>query len=36
MTSQDADTLCYNFGINPFVPAGKAIFDEVEAAVETP
>jgi len=32
-TSADADFICYNNGINPFIPEGKAIFEEVEAAI---
>lgn len=34
-TLDDADCICYNNGINPFIPAGKAIFEEVEAAIIT-
>ena len=30
---EDANWICYNNGINPYIPAGKAIFDEVEAAI---
>ena len=30
---ESADYICYNNGINPYIPAGKAIFDEVEAAI---
>jgi glutaminase len=33
-TPEDADFICYNNGINPFIPAGKEIFEEVEAAIE--
>ena len=32
-TLEDADCICYNNGINPYIPAGKAIFEEVEAAI---
>ncbi|MGA1713679.1 MAG: hypothetical protein ACO4CS_20535 [bacterium] len=32
-TPADADFICYNNGINPFIPEGKAIFEEVEAAI---
>ena len=32
-TPADADSICYNNGINPFIPEGKAIFEEVEAAI---
>jgi len=32
-TPADADFICYNNGINPFIPKGKAIFEEVEAAI---
>ena len=32
-TLDDADYICYNNGINPYIPAGKAIFAEVEAAI---
>lgn len=32
-TLDDADCICYNNGINPYIPAGKAIFAEVEAAI---
>ena len=32
-TLEDADCICYNNGINPYIPAGKAIFAEVEAAI---
>ena len=34
-TRDDAEYLCYNNGINPFIPAGKEIFEEVEAAIAT-
>ena len=34
-TLDDADCICYNNGINPFIPAGKEIFEEVEAAIIT-
>jgi len=34
-TLDDADCICYNNGINPFIPAGKSIFEEVEAAIIT-
>ena len=34
-TRENADYICYNNGINPYIPAGKAIFEEVEAAIET-
>ena len=34
-TRENADYICYNNGINPYTPAGKAIFEEVEAAIET-
>ena len=34
-TLEDAHWICYNNGINPYIPAGKAIFDEVEAAIAT-
>ena len=30
---EDASWICYNNGINPYIPAGKAIFEEVEAAI---
>ena len=30
---EDANWICYNNGINPYIPAGKAIFEEVEAAI---
>ena len=30
---EDANCICYNNGINPYIPAGKAIFEEVEAAI---
>ena len=33
-TRENADYICYNNGINPYIPAGKAIFEEVEAAIE--
>ena len=33
-TPEDADFICYNNGINPFIPAGKEIFEEIEAAIE--
>jgi glutaminase len=33
-TPEDADFICFNNGINPFIPAGKEIFEEVEAAIE--
>ena len=33
-TLDDADCICFNNGINPFIPAGKEIFEEVEAAIE--
>ena len=32
---EDANWICYNNGINPYIPAGKAIFEEVEAAIAT-
>ena len=32
---ENADYICYNNSINPFIPAGKAIFEEVEAAIAT-
>ena len=32
---ENADYICFNNGINPYIPAGKAIFEEVEAAIET-
>ena len=32
---ENADYICFNNGINPFIPAGKEIFEEVEAAIET-
>ena len=31
---ENADFICFNNGINPFIPAGKEIFEEVEAAIE--
>ena len=31
---ENADYICFNNGINPFIPAGKEIFEEVEAAIE--
>ena len=31
---ENADYICYNNGINPYVPAGREIFEEVEAAIE--
>ncbi len=34
-TTEDAEWICYNNGINPFIPAGKEIFEEVEAAIAT-
>ena len=34
-TAEDAEWICYNNGINPFIPAGKEIFEEVEAAIAT-
>ena len=34
-TPEDAHWICYNNGINPYIPAGKAIFEEVEAAIAT-
>ena len=34
-TLEDAHWICYNNGINPYIPAGKAIFEEVEAAIAT-
>ena len=34
-TRENADFICFNNGINPFIPAGKEIFEEVEAAIET-
>ena len=30
---ESADYICFNNGINPYIPAGKAIFEEVEAAI---
>ena len=33
-TRENADHICYNNGINPYIPAGKEIFEEVEAAIE--
>ena len=33
-TPEDAHWICYNNGINPYIPAGQAIFEEVEAAEE--
>ena len=32
---EDANWICYNNGINPYIPAGKEIFEEVEAAIAT-
>ena len=32
-TPEDAHWICYNNGINPYIPAGKAIFEEIEAAI---
>ena len=32
---EDANWICYNNGINPYIPTGKAIFEEVEAAIAT-
>ena len=32
-TLDDADYICYTNGINPYIPAGQAIFAEVEAAI---
>ena len=34
-TPEDAHWICYNNGINPYIPAGQAIFEEVEAAIAT-
>lgn len=31
---ENADYICFNNGINPFIPAGKEIFEEVGAAIE--
>tara|TARA_B100001094_G_C17998003_1_gene703671 strand:- start:530 stop:922 length:393 start_codon:yes stop_codon:yes gene_type:complete len=32
---ENADYICFNNGINPYIPAGKEIFEEVEAAIAT-
>lgn len=32
---EDANWICYNNGINPYIPAGKEILEEVEAAIAT-
>ena len=32
---ENADYICFNNGINPYIPSGKEIFEEVEAAIAT-
>jgi len=33
LTFEDADFICYNFGINPYISQGRDILEEIEAAV---
>ena len=35
LTSETPDFICYNFEINPYIPQGREIFEEVEAAIAT-